>query len=301
MTYSADTTQVGFLGLGRLGGPIASNLASAGYAVVGYDPDPAARERLADDAVRFVPDAAGCAAFSQVLITCLRGAGDVHATLDRLREAGSLDGVEALLDLSTISPADSEGLAGQLSKDDVAYLRLTVSGSAQAAAARQISLLCSGDEALYERCTPILGAVARGHVWLGAAEEAKAAKVAVNMLVGVGLASLIESVRLAEGMGIERRAFLDVVAQTAVASPFFEAKTPALVNRDYTPAACLALMMKDLDLAGTVSSAMGTRLPLTDLARELYHACDALGWAERDFACLDELYDRPDLLPATGE
>ena len=301
MTYSADTTQVGFLGLGRLGGPIASNLASAGYAVVGFDPDPAAGERLGSSAVRFIPDAAECATFSQVMITCLRGAGDVHGTLDRLREAGSLDGVEALLDLSTISPADSEGLARQLGKDGVAYLRVTVSGSAQAAATRQISLMCSGDEELYERCTPLLGAVGRGHVWLGAAEEAKAAKVAVNMLVGVGLASLIESVRLAEGMGIDRQRFLDVVAQTAVASPFFQAKTPALVNRDYTPAASLALMKKDLDLAVTVSSDVGTPLPLTDLARALYTACDAQGWAEKDFACLDELYDQPDLLPGTGE
>jgi 3-hydroxyisobutyrate dehydrogenase len=290
MTYSADTTRVGFMGLGRLGGPIATNLATDGYAVTGFDPDPAARARMESSAVRVTPEASQCAASSQVLITCLRGSDDVHATLDLLSRAGSLVGIEALLDLSTISPGDSESLARRLGEEGVSYLRVTVSGSAQAAAARQISLMCSGDHEHYKRCAPILDSVGRSHMWLGPEEEAKAAKVAVNMLVGVGLASLIESVRLAEGMGIDRQKFLDVLA-----------KTPALVNRDYTPAASLALMVKDLELAAAVSADVGTTLPLTDLTRALYAACDAQGWAERDFACLDELYDQPDKLPGAGE
>lgn len=301
MTYSADTTRVGFMGLGRLGRPIATNLATDGYAVTGFDPDPAARARMGSSAVRVTPEASQCAASSQVLITCLRGSDDVHATLDLLSRAGSLVGIEALLDLSTISPGDSESLARRLGKEGVSYLRVTVSGSAQAAAARQISLMCSGDHEHYKRCAPILDAVGRSHMWLGPEEEAKAAKVAVNMLVGIGLASLIESVRLAEGMGIDRQKFLDVVAQSAVSSPFFHAKTPALVNRDYTPAASLALMVKDLELAAAVSADVGTTLPLTDFTRALYAACDAQGWAERDFACLDELYDQPDKLPGAGE
>ena len=95
----------------------------------------------------------------------------------------------------------------------------------------------------------------------------------------------------------QRLAFLEAVEQSAVGSPFVSAKVSALADRDYTPTASLALMLKDLDLALAAGGGIEQRLPVTELARNLYARCHDRGWAERDFACLAELYDSPAELP----
>jgi 3-hydroxyisobutyrate dehydrogenase len=135
---------------------------------------------------------------------------------------------------------------------------------------------------------------------VGEEDEARAVKIAVNVLVGIGMAGLVEAVNLAEGMGIGRQQFLDVVAGTPLASPFFAAKTPALVAQDYTPAASLALMTKDLGLALDAAQQVGAELPVTEQALQRYRLCDERGWAERDFACIDDLYTSAAGRPAGG-
>jgi 3-hydroxyisobutyrate dehydrogenase len=213
--------------------------------------------------------------------------------------SGSTAGTRtAVLDLSTISTADSAACAARLGRQGLPYLRVAVSGSAQAAAARQVSFFCSGPKEAYEHHTPLLEAMGRSHVWVGGQEEARAVKIAVNVLVGIGMASLVEAVTLAESLGIGRQQFLDVVAGTPLGSPFFAAKTPALIAQDYRPAASLALMTKDLDLALDAAQQAGAELPVTERALQQYRLCDQRGWAERDFACIDDLYTSPAGRPA---
>jgi 3-hydroxyisobutyrate dehydrogenase-like beta-hydroxyacid dehydrogenase len=300
MDEATQDTRIAFVGLGRLGGPLAVNLAEAGFHVTGYDQDPVATGRLRPEQIRGADSAADAIHDAQVVMTCVRSAADLDKVLSAPGVTEALAGVEALLDFSTISPADSSACAERLEGHGIAFLRVAVSGSAQAAAARQVSFICSGPNDTYERHTALLEAIGRSHTWVGAKDEARAVKIAVNMLVGVGMASLIESVALAERLGIGRQQFLDVVARTAVASPFFEAKTPALVAHDYTPAASLALMKKDLDLAMAVSAEAGVTLPITQLALDLYDSCAERGWEERDFACLDELYATSESLGSGG-
>jgi 3-hydroxyisobutyrate dehydrogenase-like beta-hydroxyacid dehydrogenase len=289
--------RVGFIGLGRLGGPLAANLAEAGYRVTGYDQDPAAAGRLGAGRIAVAASTAEAIRGADTVITCVRSRDDLDSMLAATGLTDAPCGVRAVLDFSTISPGDSAGIAERLERAGVAFLRVAVSGSAQAAAARQVSFICSGPRNVYGAHVPLLESIGRSHTWVGPGDEARSIKIAVNVLVGIGMASLVEAVSLAEDLGIDRKQFLDVVAHTSLASPFFAAKTPALVERDYTPAASLAVMKKDLDLALAACGETARELPLTDLVRGLYSACAERGWAERDFACLDELYHAPGPVP----
>lgn len=291
--------RVGFIGLGRLGGPLAGSLATAGYPVTGYDQDPSAAERARADRIRTAASTAEAVRGAEVVMTCVRSRDDFDSALTAAGIGAGPDSMRTVIDFSTISPGDSAQLARRVTQAGASFLRVAVSGSAQAAAARQVSFICSGPRDVYERYAPLLESMGRSHTWVGSGDEARSIKIAVNVLVGLGMASLVEAVTLAEGLGIARQQFLDVVAQSALASPFFAAKTPALVARDYAPAASLAVMRKDLNLALAASGETGRVLPLTDLARVLYGACADRGWDERDFACLDELYSTPQQLPAT--
>jgi 3-hydroxyisobutyrate dehydrogenase-like beta-hydroxyacid dehydrogenase len=290
--------RVGFIGLGRLGGPLAANLAEAGYQVTGYDQDPAAAARLGAGRIAAAASTAEAIRGADTVITCVRGSDDLDSALAAAGFDGAPNSVRTVLDFSTISPGDSARVAERLEQSGTAFLRVAVSGSAQAAAARQVSFICSGPRDTYRVHAPLLESIGRSHTWVGSGDEARSIKIAVNVLVGIGMASLIEAVSLAESLNIGRQQFLDVVAQSALASPFFAAKTPALVERDYTPAASLAVMKKDLDLALAACEEVGRELPLTDLVRGLYSTCAERGWAERDFACLDELYHDPGQPPA---
>jgi 3-hydroxyisobutyrate dehydrogenase len=281
-----------FLGLGRLGGPLAANLAAAGHEVAGYDPDDQARARLHDASVAVHADIAALPREVDVILTCLRGPDEISTAFDDYERAHGHLSAPTAIDFSTISPADSAELARRLKRSGTTLLRVAVSGSAQAAEAKQVAFICSGPAEVYSDHTHLLDAIGRSHSWVGAEDESRAVKLAMNLIVGAGLAALIEAVTLAEGLGIERKLFLDVVSNSAVASPFYAAKTDALVNRDYTPAATTTLMKKDLNLALKAAEQLGRTLPLADASHDLYARCIELGWAEQDFACLYELYEQ---------
>ncbi|MEN3268957.1 NAD(P)-dependent oxidoreductase [Pseudonocardia sp.] len=287
-------TSIGFIGLGSLGAPLARNLAAAGYTVTGHDANEQAVTRLTGDGVAGAGSAEQVGRRSTVVFTCVRSSADLEQVLSG--PAGLLSGLapgSAVLDLSTLSPEASAFHAEAIEAAGSRYLRVAVSGSAAAAAARQVSFICSGPQDLYESSGPLLDALGRSRTHVGEGDEARSIKIAVNMLVGIGLAALVEAVALADGLGIDRRLFLDVVEQSAVGSPFVSAKATALVERDYTPAASLALMLKDLDLALDAGRATKLTLPVTELAQKLYNECRERGWAERDFACIAELYESP--------
>jgi 3-hydroxyisobutyrate dehydrogenase-like beta-hydroxyacid dehydrogenase len=303
MDETPHGTKVAFVGLGRLGGPLAANLVTAGFSVTGYDPDPAATGRLAGSRVAVAGTAAEAIRGAAAVLTCVRSRADLDAifTPEHLTaDAESGGSAKTVLDLSTISTADSAACAARLAREGVPYLRVAVSGSAQAAAGGQVSFFCSGPKDAYELHTPLLEAMGRSHVWVGGEDEARAVKIAVNVLVGIGMAALVEAVNLAESLGIDRREFLDVVAGTPLGSPFFAAKTPALIARDFAPAASLALITKDLDLALEAARQVGAQLPVTQRTQELYRQCHQRGWSERDFACIDDLYTSTVGHPAGG-
>lgn len=267
-------TPVAWIGLGRIGLPMAARLAAAGFAVKGFDIAP---DRLAAAKERNVQAAPG-------VPEALEGASLVFTSMPTeealLQLAQSLELRDALLvETSTIGPEASRKVGERVGP----YLRAPISGSTTLAEAGTLTVFASGPRAAFERAKPALAAFSRAQIWLGEGEEARYAKLAVNLMVAVTAGMMGEALALATKGGIGWEAILDVIAESAVGSPLVKYKLDPLKRRDFTPAATNALVKKDLDLIVAAASAAGVPVPLAQHMHSLYRGLLAAGLGEEDF------------------
>lgn len=275
---------IAFIGLGKLGLPMAARLAAAGHRVAGFD-------RAAERNV--LASARGIAAGADLAAT-LAGAALVFASLpdDRaLAEALGPDGTLAaalpagtiLADTSTVSPEASAAVAAALAGRDVGYLRSPVSGNPVLAEAGTLTALVSGPRAAFDAARPALAAFTRAQAYLGTGEEARFAKLAINLMIAASAGMMADALVLAEKGGVPWDAMLDAMADSAAGSPMVKYKVPPLKARDYASTFSCRQMAKDLDLILGAAAASGVTLPYGDLTRRIYGELIAGGRGEVDF------------------
>jgi 3-hydroxyisobutyrate dehydrogenase-like beta-hydroxyacid dehydrogenase len=286
-------TTIGWIGLGKLGLPMAACLARAGHAVRGYDPDPRRLALARDHGIGVAPDLRAAAA----------GAGLVFASLpdDAVLEAALLgpDGLVAglakgtvLAETSTVAPRTSARVAEAAAARDVAYLRLPISGSTALAESGQVTCFASGPRDAFERVRPVLAAFTRAQTWLGEAEQARYAKLAINLMIAVSAGMMAEALTLARRGGIDWRQMLEAMGESAVASPFVKYKLGPLAARDFAPAFTARQIVKDLDLILEASGEAGVPTPLAEVLRRSYDAVLAAGAGEDDFIAIVRQVER---------
>lgn len=274
-------TRIGWLGLGKMGAPMARRLAAAGHAVTGYDP--AGTAAGLPGAVS--PEA--LAEGAQVLISMVP---DDAALLDvAQRVAGRMAPGAAFIDMSTISPQASARAADHLGAAD--YLRAPVSGSTGLAEAGTLTILVSGPEAAFRAQRPLLDILGRKVVWLGPGDEARVAKLVINTLIAAINTALAEALNLGARAGLDWEPMIDLIAGSAAASPYVASKAEKLKRRDWTPAATVALLAKDLDLALDLGRVHHAALPLAALSRQMITRLEAQGAQGRDLASVLTLYE----------
>ena len=262
--------RIAWIGLGRIGLPMAARLAAAGFAVTGFDIDPARCAAAEKRAIRISEN--------------LEGADLVFTSMPTeealLQLVGRLDLGDALLvETSTIGPQASKKISEVIGP----YLRSPISGSTALAEAGTLSVFASGPRAAFEKAKPALAAFSRAQIWLGEGEEARYAKLAVNLMVAVSAGMMGEALALATKGGIGWETILDVIGESAVASPLVKYKLDPLKRRDFTPAATNALVKKDLDLVLSAAKAAGLPVPLAAHMHSVYERLLAAGRGEEDF------------------
>lgn len=271
-------TPIAWIGLGRIGLPMAARLAAAGFAVKGFDIAPerltAARERK----VPVVSDLSAALEGAELVFTSMPTQEAllqlVQGLNQKLRSAAAL-----LVETSTVGP-DASRTVGEIVGP---YLRSPISGSTTLAEAGTLTVFASGPQAAFEKAKPALAAFSRAQIWLGEGEEARYAKLAVNLMVAVTAGMMGEALALATKGGIGWEAILDVIGESAVGSPLVKYKLDPLKRRDFTPAATNALVKKDLDLIVATAKAAGVPVPLAEHMHALYGDMLAAGLAEEDF------------------
>jgi 3-hydroxyisobutyrate dehydrogenase len=192
------------------------------------------------------------------------------------------------LDTSTVSPAVSARVAQSLAPRGAGYLRCPVSGSTETAAAGQLAFFVSGPRAALDRAAPVLDVLGSKRLHLGEAEEARVVKLLVNMVVAAMPALLGEAIAFGTTLGLPRATVVDALAQSVVASPLLAYKAEALKARDWTPAASVDLLGKDLDLALAVAREAGLTAPLSAMVRAGYAALQDRGEGNADFFRLSD-------------
>ncbi|NIH85250.1 NAD(P)-dependent oxidoreductase [Amycolatopsis granulosa] len=282
---------VAFLGLGRMGLPMAANLAKAGHQLCVWNRTAAkaadfARENNATAAD--TPRAA--AAGADFVITML---ADDAALLDAHRGpdgilAGLRPGAIAI-DMSTVSPRTVLALRDEVAAAGAHFVDAPVSGSTAAATAAALTIMAAGDEHIVDRARPILTGMGRLVVYLGESSRGAIMKLAVNSIVHSLNGAVSEALVLAEKSGIPRTQAYQVFLNSAVAAPFVQYRQAAYERPDETPVAFrLALAEKDLRLALEVADHAGAPMPQAETNRRLLREAVDAGYADLDESGLAE-------------
>ncbi|HLB79463.1 MAG TPA: 3-hydroxyisobutyrate dehydrogenase [Dongiaceae bacterium] len=290
-------TDIGFIGLGNMGGPMLRNLLQAGHKAKVYDLSDAAldaaRAAGAEAAAGLNEAARGVAtvvtmlpAGAQVREVYL-GSGGVVATA----APGTL-----LIDCSTIDVATSQEVAAAAAAKGLDMLDAPVSGGVAGAAAATLTFMVGGSEAGFRRAEPILRTMGKAVVHAGPAGHGQAAKICNNLMLGIQMISVAEAFALGERLGLNPARLFEIAAQSSGQcwSLTSYCPEPGLVpaapsNRGYRPGFTAAMMLKDLRLAQQAAQAVGAATPLGAAAAALYALYDNAGHGATDFSGIIEL------------
>lgn len=293
---------IAWIGIGRMGLPMAGFLAKAGHRVRGFDPVQAQRVALAAAGGVAAPSRSAAVNGAEIVFTSLPddrtllavtlGDGSLHSALLSEIADGAI-----YVDTSTVSPEASAQVAAAASARGIAYLRMPVSGNATSAKVGQLTALVSGSRAAWQRVEPAVKAFSTAQVYVGDGEQARYMKLVINLLVANTASLLAEALALGRKGGLDWATMLDGLAASTLASPWLKAKTQALKTRDFTPTFTVPQILKDIDLMLAAGAADGVPLPLTALTRQQMQAVIGAGWGEDDFIAIVKMVEAQSGLP----
>ena len=278
-----------FIGVGKMGLPMACHFLAAGYVISVGDADP---QRLA------LANAKGLAVAADA--KAMATAGIIFSSLPHdaaLLEVAAQVAVSArkgatLVDTSTVSQQASSDVAVLLQGTGIDYLRTTVSGNNHMAEAAQLTVMASGPRASYDAVLPVLKLLGPHQFYLGAGEEARLMKLVVNLMIAQTSAMLSEGLTLGRKGGLDWHDMWQVLCASAVASPILKAKAVQLAERDFAPTFTVEQMVKDLTLILAAGQAVHAPLPQTAMTLQLMQAALAQGDALDDYAAIIKTVER---------
>ena len=281
--------QIGWVGLGSMGSRMAPNLANGGYRVTGFDLDSGRTASGALQGLREASSMSTLASESDVLFSMIP---NDEAFLDVVSHlCGNGKTGACLIDMSTISPDVSARGAALLDAGGISYLRAPVSGSTALAAAGTLSIWVSGPENLFQLRRPLIALMGKKITYLGAHEEARIMKLVVNVIVAAINTSLAEALNLGRRSGLDWAAMIDAINDSAVASPYIASKVQKLKERDWSPAATVEVIAKDIDLALELARQRGAFLPSAALTRQILSAVEGKGKGRLDMSCIATFFE----------
>jgi 3-hydroxyisobutyrate dehydrogenase-like beta-hydroxyacid dehydrogenase len=280
---------LGFIGLGSMGEPIAANLLAAGYALRVYNRTAAKAAHLAARGATAAPTAAEVASPGGIVLTMLsddRALETVCLSQPSFVEKLGPGGIH--VSLSTISPATARRLAEHHARHKVAYVASPVFGRPDAAVAKRLAIPFSGPAAAKKRIEPILAAISASHFDYGEDPGcANVVKLCGNFLVASAIESLAETLTLAEKNGVDKIALAEMLGKTLFACPVYQGYGKQIAEQRFEPPGFkLALGLKDINLVLETAAAASTPMPLASLLHDRWLSAVAKGRQDADWAAV---------------
>ena len=278
---------VAFLGLGRMGRPMAGRLANAGFAVRAWNRSPRTLDRPKGGSLDVVANPAEAAAGADVVITMLPDLAEVEQVW--ACPHGLAAGITAgtvLVIMGTVSPVAVRAWAPVAHAAGVRVVDAPVSGGDVGAIEGTLSIMVGGDDDDVERVRPVLEPMASRVRHLGPLGAGQLAKACNQIVVATTLAALAEAVTLARHGGLDVTELLDVLASGLAGSRALEVKRNQLISGDYMPGGSAAFQHKDLGFALEAARQSSTALPVTALVDQLFGSLRWTGQGEQDHSAV---------------
>ncbi len=284
--------KIGFIGLGNMGGPMASNLAKAGFDVTATDLSADAVDRAVDAGCRRGESVAAAVGDADVVVSMLpAGAhvrsvyGDGYGVIANAKE-GAL-----FIDSSTIDVDSARDVVAAAAEKGFVMVDAPVSGGVAAASAGTLTFMVGGEADAFARAKPVLEKMGKNIFHAGGAGNGQAAKIANNMLLGITMIATCEAFNLAEKLGLDAQTFFDISSTASGQSWSMTSYCPAPgpvpaapSNRDYQPGFAAAMMLKDMRLAQGAAHKAKAATPLGAQAEALYALMESAGKDDLDFS-----------------
>jgi len=289
--------QIGFIGLGNMGGGMAANLVRAGHDVRAFDLVGAAVERACAAGCAVAGSAAEAASGVDAVVTMLPAGMHVRSVYEGEIFGAALPNA-LLLDCSTIDVSTAKSVASAAEARELAMVDAPVSGGIAAATAGTLTFMVGGRGDAFDRAKPILENMGKVVIHAGDAGAGQAAKICNNMLLGASMVATAEAFVLARKLGLDAQTFFDISSKASGQCWSMTSYCPvpgpvpaAPSNRDYEGGFAAALMLKDLKLAVEAAQSVGASVPMGAQAEALYQLFIGLGGAGKDFSGVLKLLD----------
>lgn len=283
--------RIAFLGLGRMGTPMAQRLIDAGHSLTVWSRTRAHAEALVARGARVADSPADAVHDAKIVVLMLADPRAVESVLGGAHGVTTAPLGDALvIDCSTVGPGHARRFAELVRHAGGRFVDAPVLGSTPAATAGTLTVLASGEGAALDAAEPILSRFGRV-VRAGEVGQGNALKLVMNLLVGGLTEVLAEALVLGERSGLSPTLVRETIFASVLKSPFLEYKAPQLFEKRYAPLFGASLMLKDMDLILAQARGVGASLPAAAVMRELYGetvAESAAQGEERDFAAVIE-------------
>src|SRR6202163_4610308 len=271
-------TQIGFIGLGNMGLPMAQNLIKAGHQVCGYDVNGAALDKFSAAGGIAVRSLDVACMGVELVITMLPAREQVREVY--LGQGGVLASAAPgtlLVDCSTVDVETARAVAAAAKVNELEMLDAPVSGGVAGAQAATLTFMVGGGDKAFERAKPVLEGMGKSIVHAGAAGSGQAAKICNNMILGISMIAVCEAFVLAEKLGLDPHKLFEISSQSSGQCWSLTSYCPvpgpvpaSPANRDYQPGFTAAMMLKDLKLAQDAARASRAITPLGAGATAVY-------------------------------
>ena len=283
---------IGFIGLGIMGRPMASNLIKAGYKLVVYD-----KFAKFDDLVSQGAEGASSnkevASKSDIVITMLPNSPHVKEAV--LGAGGVIEGIKAktiVVDMSSIAPAASQEVGAALKAKDVIFLDAPVSGGEPKAIDATLAIMVGGDKGAFEKVKPILEKMGSSVVLVGDIGAGNVTKLANQIVVALNIAAVSEAFVLATKAGVNPQAVFDAIKGGLAGSTVMNAKVPMILDGNFKPGFRIELHIKDLQNALDTAHDIAAPIPLTATVMETMQALKVDGMAANDHSAIVRYYEK---------
>jgi 3-hydroxyisobutyrate dehydrogenase-like beta-hydroxyacid dehydrogenase len=267
--------EIGWIGTGIMGAPMARRLLAAGYRVRAFNRSADKARALVADGAVIAADAAQAATGAEAVFIIVPDTPDVEATLAQIEPV--LKRGQLVIDMSTIAPAAERAAASRLAARGIDYLDAPVSGGDVGARDGTLTIMVGGDAAAFGRALPLLELLGKRVTHMGPAGAGQMTKLCNQVAVAVTLEAAAEALKLAEAGGLDRARVLEAIGAGAAGSWQLSGLGPKIIERDWRPGFFIKLIRKDLRLVAEAARGCGIALPGMRLAASMFNTAAAIG------------------------
>ncbi|MCA1839244.1 MAG: NAD(P)-dependent oxidoreductase [Actinomycetota bacterium] len=279
--------KIGFIGLGVMGAPMATNLLKAGYEVTVHNRTRSKEEPLEIEGAGRAEDPSQAAEEADILITMVGDTPDVEQVLFGVDGAAdSMPSGGVIADMSTIDPGATAQMSKRLSLKGISLVDAPVSGGSEGAAAGTLSIMAGGDEAAFQRVLPVFEVLGSRITYIGPSGSGQLAKAINQVIIAGTFQSVAEGMKLGMANGLDMNKVIEALGGGAAASWVLSNRSQRMVANEYPLGFKLRLHRKDLSIALATAEGVGLDLPIAKKVAAIEDALISQGFGDEDMSAL---------------